>query len=269
MATLKRKNESGNWDYLQLTGKDISDLQQEFVSHLADDVKHLTTGDRTKIDGALQRTGGTMTGPLELNNSRTRLSGLDPQNNHFINFSSGESDNILSIHRRGIRDCDLNIYHKGDRSEIIHAGNIERFGSVTQTGEYTDTTTTVQPRTTYTKRIALQGNPIRGRLRAVRGSRSYFHAEFTTNKSDTIGFYLPSGTGSSGVGIDGVAGGIFSSQTGSTWANGTSLEVESIWIDSAKKELVITFWNGSVSNVATMNIGKTNGNTGIVWEVSS
>ncbi|MFO1444067.1 hypothetical protein KDN24_12815 [Bacillus sp. Bva_UNVM-123] len=47
MATLKRKNESGNWDYLQLTGKDISDLQQELVSHLADEVKHITAAERT------------------------------------------------------------------------------------------------------------------------------------------------------------------------------------------------------------------------------
>lgn len=51
MATIKRQREDGNWEYLQLTGEDVNTLKNDFVTHLADKVQHITATERTSWNG--------------------------------------------------------------------------------------------------------------------------------------------------------------------------------------------------------------------------
>lgn len=124
-------------------GTVFEELKGEIDGHLADEGKHLTQNDRNIIEGALQKSGGRMTGRLDLNYTRTRISKYDDENNHFFIFSDDDSDTIMNIHRKGIRDYELNLYKNGFRNEVLHTGNLGSLGvgkvaTGTYSGDETD-----------------------------------------------------------------------------------------------------------------------------------
>lgn len=153
------------------------------------------------------------------------------------------------------------------------AGNIlngkgEVIGGGNQTGEFTDTTTVIQPLAIYTKRIPLNGKPTAGRIHAVRSNGSYYGvAEFNTKRENSTGYALRE-SGSPFVGYDKHKSGVF----GETSMLGTNISLNGVWINEITKELVLEFKNISPVNASTLAIQRItgtgeDGTTGLIWEV--
>ncbi|MEH7389663.1 tail fiber protein [Bacillus sp. JJ1474] len=228
---------------------DTSDLatKQELATHLADKVNHITAAERTAWNSKSNFSGSY--------NDLTNKPTIPALNNTVTSTSTVQAATANAV--------------KIAHDKAVSAENLANAGT-SQTGVYTDTTTTIQPLALYTKRIPLTGNPKRGTLRLIRSSRQYFlFAQFTTIRAETVGVRIDNGSSSATyVGLDGSGGDIFGNGEGNVFF-GVNIQLVGAWIDGAKNELVLEFKNRSTTTPATFNLSPTPGtNTGLIWEVS-
>lgn len=140
MPTLKRQRKDGNWEYLQITGEDVIILKNDVAAHLADGTKHVTQAEKDKINGALQRAGGTMTGDLiiESNAPAIKLNEMDTGKRFFLvvdgnDFNIREDSLGSTSHPLVIKNGALSTYG----NTILHKGNLGSLGvSKSASGTY-------------------------------------------------------------------------------------------------------------------------------------
>ncbi|MGN7402725.1 hypothetical protein ACTHO0_22990 [Cytobacillus praedii] len=143
-----------------------------------------------------------------------------------------------------------------------------------QSGIFTDTTTSIAPNSTYTKRISLTAKANGGRIFAIRGTTSslaMIGATFTTNKADARGYRKSaSATAGTTIGYPNTEAnfrGILGYQDINTL--GDNIILSNLWIDTTANELVMEFYNLSNTSAYTMRIHHLPNDyqSGLFWEV--
>ncbi|WP_313803627.1 hypothetical protein [Cytobacillus sp.] len=104
-------------------GTVFESLKGEIDGHLGDEVKHVTQEEHDKIGGALQRTGGALTGDLEINKDGGRIKFNRPSN--AIDGNAGISVYDNTVYQTG-KDLFFNFPSKQwqvGTEPILHLGN--------------------------------------------------------------------------------------------------------------------------------------------------
>ncbi|KQL18075.1 hypothetical protein [Cytobacillus solani] len=122
-------------------GTVFESLKGEIGAHLGDEVKHTTQAEKDKITGALQRSGGKMTGTLSIENTAPILefSETDTGKKFFLvvdgnGFNIRENSLTETSHPLVIKGGVLSSYGQ----TILHAGNLASLGvGKIITGSYT------------------------------------------------------------------------------------------------------------------------------------
>ncbi|WP_419392874.1 hypothetical protein [Cytobacillus praedii] len=133
MTTLKRQRVDGNWEYLQMTGEDVITLKNDVAAHLADNTKHVTSQEKTLIAGALQRTGGRLSGSIAIDNNAPfiELNETDQGKKYFLvadgkDFTIREDNLAENIYPFQLLGAAKKATTYGN--EILHTGNLASLG---------------------------------------------------------------------------------------------------------------------------------------------
>lgn len=235
----------------------INEKLVQHDEHLADDVKHITSSERTTWNGKLNKAGDTMTGNLNLTANAT--TGNSPKLSfEYARYIALEAWNLV-ISNYNSQD----IVFKDDQKERMR---IKADGSITANGAaisrfnkgfFTDTTTVVPANSTYTKTIPIGFNGQKGHvvLQGINNSR-FAELFITTNASEALSIWTALGNAMK-VFTRVYNGHLTDSANGSVVSSG-SVEILDAYISGSN--LIIVFSNTSAS-AATLNIPN------CLWEV--